>query len=222
MRFLIAIIVFFFICLKPFAQIPDGFSYVQDEIPTIKIELRYFSTNNFIGIRINGYQKEVLILSTEATNALKNVQIALNKKGLGLKFYDAYRPQRSVNHFAAWALKVYDTLMKQQYFPNVAKENLFKEGYIAYKSGHTRGSTFDVTLINLKTGIELDMGTPYDFFGPESWVDFNKISARQKRNRKKIQKVMLKHGFKNYPKEWWHFTLKEEPFPDTYFDFVVE
>jgi len=164
----------------------------------------------------------VLILSEKATIAVKKVQKALNKKGLGLKFYDGYRPQRSVNHFAAWALDVNDTLMKQQYYPNVAKKNLFNQGYIAHKSGHTRGSTLDITLIDLKTGIELDMGTPYDYFGPESWVDFDGITAKQKRNRKKIQKIMLKNGFKNYPKEWWHFTLKNEPFPDTYFDFAIK
>lgn len=216
------IIFTFFISLNLSAQLPKGFVYVKDEIPNIQIELRYFSDNNFVGQRIDGYQKEVLILSKEATDALKLVQLELNKKGLGLKIYDGYRPQRAVNHFYKWALDVNDTLMKQQFYPNELKQNLFKKGYIASKSGHTRGSTLDVTLIDLKTGTALDMGFSYDFFGQESWVVFDELIVKQKENRSQLQKAMLTHGFKNYPQEWWHFTLINEPYPDTYFDFVVE
>ena len=165
----------FFISLNLCAQLPDGFVYVQDEIPNIKLELRYFSDNNFVGQRIDGYEKEVLILSKEATEALKLVQQELNKKGLGLKVFDAYRPQRAVNHFYKWALDVNDTLMKQQFYPNELKKNLFDNGYIAAKSGHTRGSTLDLTLIDLNTEQELNMGSPYDFFGHESWVNYTKL-----------------------------------------------
>ena len=196
--------------------------YVKKEIPTIKIELRYYSDNNFVGQRIDGYQKEVLILSREASEALVLVQKELFKEGLGLKMYDAYRPQRSVNHFYRWALDVNDTLMKQQFYPNEFKENLFVKGYIAEKSGHTRGSTLDVTLIHLETGKELDMGSPYDFFGQKSWVIYDNLTIKQKENRALLQQVMLANGFKNYPQEWWHFTLKNEPYPDTYFDFIIK
>lgn len=212
----------FFISLNLYAQLPKGFVYVQDEIPNIEIELRYFSDNNFVGSRIDGYQKEVLILSKEATEELKLVQLELNKRGLGLKIFDGYRPQRAVNHFYKWALDESDTLMKQQFYPNELKQDLFKKGYIATKSGHTRGSTLDVTLIDLKTGSALDMGFPYDFFGQESWVGYDELSVNQKWNRNQLQKAMLKYGFKNYPQEWWHFTLVNEPYPETYFDFVIE
>lgn len=212
----------FLISINISAQLPEGFVYVQDEIPNIQIELRYFSDNNFVGEQIDGYQKEVLILSKEATDALKLVQVELNKKGLALKIFDGYRPQRAVNHFYKWALDVNDTLMKQQFYPNELKKDLFKNGYISTKSGHTRGSTLDVTLIDFKTGTALDMGYPYDFFGKESWVTFDNLTIKQKWNRNQLQEVMLKHGFKNYLQEWWHFTLINEPFPETYFDFVVK
>ena len=212
----------FFISLNTFAQLPNGFVYVQDEIPSIKVELRYSSTNNFIGKPINGYMANKLILSSKATKALKLIQKELNECGLGIKVYDAYRPQRAVDHFETWATKLNDTLMKRHYYPNVEKKNLFEEGYIAYKSGHTRGSTLDITLMDLKIGQELDMGSPYDFFGMQSWVAYKNITKKQFQNRQQLQTVMLKHEFKNYPLEWWHFTLKEEPFPDTYFDFVIE
>ncbi|MDC9723707.1 MAG: M15 family metallopeptidase [Urechidicola sp.] len=212
----------FFISINLCAQIPKEFVYVQDEIPNIQIELRYFSDNNFVGQQIDGYEKEVLILSKEATNALNLVQLELNKNGFGLKVFDGYRPQRAVNHFYKWALDINDTLMKQQFYPNELKQDLFKKGYIATKSGHTRGSTLDVTLIDLKTGAELDMGFPYDFFGQESWLVFDKLTVKQKWNRSQLQNAMLTNGFKNYPQEWWHFTLINEPCPETYFDFVVE
>ncbi|OIQ37604.1 MAG: peptidase M15 [Bacteroidetes bacterium MedPE-SWsnd-G1] len=204
------------------AQLPKGFNYVKDQIPSIQIELRYYSTNNFVGDTINGYNDDKLILSKRATTALKKVQTELKGRGLGLKVFDAYRPQRAVDHFAAWALQLNDTLKKQQFYPEVAKQHLFNLGYIAYKSGHTRGSTLDLTLIDLETGKEIDMGSPWDFFGKESWVENNDLCKKQRKNRKRLQKVMLKHGFKNYEKEWWHFTLKDEPFPDTYFDYVIE
>jgi len=212
----------FFISLNTFAQLPNGFVYVQDEIPLIKAELRYFSTNNFIGKPINGYMANKLILSSKATKELKLIQKELNERGLGIKVYDAYRPQRAVDHFETWATKLNDTLMKRHYYPNVEKKNLFEEGYIAYKSGHTRGSTLDITLMDLKIGQELDMGSPYDFFGMQSWVAYKNITKKQFQNRQQLQTVMLKHEFKNYPLEWWHFTLKDEPFPNTYFDFVIE
>jgi D-alanyl-D-alanine dipeptidase len=215
-------IIFFFVYFQSFGQLPNDFADVQEEIPTIKIELRYFSDNNFVGTKVDGYEANVVILSSQATKALKRVQYELLKDSLSLKIYDAYRPQRAVSHFWRWAKDVNDTLTKQQFYPNVKKKNLFKEGYIATRSGHSSGSTIDITLVDLKTNKELDMGTPYDFFGPESWVAYNSITVLQKANRDLLQNVMKKQGFRNYPQEWWHFTLRDEPFLNQYFDFVIE
>jgi len=202
-------------------QLPKGFVYVDELIPNIALDLRYISHNNFVGLPIKGYQKQRCILSKKATIALKKAQTDLNKKGFGLLIYDAYRPQQAVNHFMQWAKNTNDTLMKQHYYPAVKKKNLFKEDYIASRSGHSRGSTVDLTIIDLKTGITLDMGSPFDFFGPESWVSNTNLTTNQIANRDLLQRTMKQFNFRNYPKEWWHFTLRWEPFPKTYFDFPV-
>ena len=205
-----------------FAQLPKDFVYVSEVIPSIKIELRYFSNNNFTGKKVNGYTAEKAILTQQAANALKKVQLELLQDNLSLKIYDAYRPQRAVNFFWQWAKNVNDTLMKQHYYPNIKKSHLFKEEYIATRSRHSSGSTVDITIINLKTNTELDMGSPYDFFGPQSWVSYDKLTKTQLKNRMFLQNIMHKYGFRSYPKEWWHFTLRGEPYKDKYFDFVVE
>lgn len=221
MKYNIALLLTFFttICL---AQLREGFVYARDVIDDLAVELRYCNDNNFVGEQIDGYNKEVVIMTTLAAKALKNVQDTLKKKGLGIKIYDAYRPQQAVNHFVRWAKKVNDTLKKQEYYPNVDKKNLFSQGYIASKSRHSSGSTLDLTIINLDTGLALDMGSPYDFFGPESWVSNTKLTKKQQENRQLLQDVMLSNGFRNYPKEWWHFTLRGEPFRNQYFDFPIE
>ena len=203
-------------------KLPEGFSYLQDHIPDAVIELRYFGNDNFIGKPIDGYNKNVSILSTEAILSLKKVQDELKQYNLGIKIFDGYRPQQAVDHFVRWAKVLNDTLTKQKFYPRVAKKDLFKEGYIASKSGHTRGSTIDMTLVDLTTGKELDMGSPWDFFGPESWVANVDLTQQQRANRMLLQSVMRKHGFKHYAKEWWHFTLANEPFPETYFDFPID
>ncbi len=205
-----------------FAQLPDGFVYVKQQIPNIQTELRYFSTNNFIGRPIKGYNKDVCILSFQATRALKKVQKELKTFNLSLKIYDAYRPQRAVNHFIAWAKDLNDTIKKQEYYPQVDKKDLFKDQYIATKSRHSSGSTLDVTLVDMNTGGELDMGTPYDYFGPQSWIHFMRLTTQQRSNRLLLQSIMTKHGFRLYPWEWWHFTLRGEPFKDQHFDFPVK
>ena len=201
---------------------PKGFSYVKDIAPTIKQELRYCSNNNFIGTSINGYEENVLIITTQAATALKKVQTELLKKELSLKIFDAYRPQKAVNHFVEWARVINDTLMKQQYYPSVNKRHLFKKGYISSRSGHSRGSTVDLTIIDLETKEALDMGSAFDYFGELSWVKYKEITGQQKSNRMLLNFVMLKYGFKAYAEEWWHFTLKNEPYKKTYFDFNVE
>lgn len=205
-----------------FSQLPQGFVYVETIIPDIHVELRYNTTNNFVGEVINGYTANKLILTKAAAFALKKAQDELEQQNLCLKVYDGYRPQRAVNHFMVWARDLTDTINKRIFYPDVDKKELFKEEYIATRSGHSRGSTLDVTIIDGNTGIPLDMGSPFDFFGHESWVNFEGITEKQRTNRHLLQSIMLKHGFRNYPKEWWHFTLRQEPFPDTYFDFVIE
>lgn len=205
-----------------FGQLPEGFVHVSDVIPDLEIELRYFTKNNFVGKRIDGYNSNKLILTKETAGALKLVHEDLQNQNLCLKVYDGYRPQRAVNHFISWAKDLNDTINKSTFYPDVDKLNLFKEEYIAARSGHSKGSTVDLTIIDANTGKAIDMGSVYDFFGVESWVNFDGITVKQKANRLLLQEVMAKYGFKNYPKEWWHFTLKNEPFPNTYFDFPIE
>ncbi|WP_308990811.1 M15 family metallopeptidase [Mariniflexile litorale] len=211
-----------FVCFGAIAQLPEGFVYVNSVIPDLYVELRYNTKNNFVGERIDGYQSNKLILTKEAALALKQVQEALLSKNLCLLVYDGYRPQKAVNHFIRWAKKLNDTINKQTFYPDVDKLNLFVEDYIAIRSGHSKGSTIDVTIIDGNTNKPLDMGSNYDFFGEASWVDYKNITKTQKANRQLLQEVMLQFGFKNYPKEWWHFTLNNEPYPSTYFDFPVK
>ncbi|WP_435137877.1 M15 family metallopeptidase [Formosa sp. A9] len=205
-----------------YAQLPNGFVYVKDIDSTIKLELRYCTANNFVGSPINGYHEAVGIVTLPTAKALKAVQAELKAKQLSIKIYDAYRPQDAVNHFMAWAKQVNDTIMKPYFYPDVNKKHLFRDGYIASKSRHSSGSTVDLTLVSLQTGEELDMGSPYDFFGMPSWVTYQNLTPVQKENRALLQEIMQKHGFRNYNKEWWHFTLKSEPFKNQYFNFPVE
>lgn len=203
-------------------DLPEGFVYATDVIPDLNVELRYMTTNNFVGDTIDGYKANLLIITKETAQALKNVQHELQQQNLCLKVYDGYRPQRAVDHFMRWAKDLNDTLKKQQFYPDVEKRYLFREEYIATRSGHSRGSTLDLTIIDGITSEPLDMGSPYDFFGKESWVNYTDLTEDQKANRQLLQSVMLKYNFRNYAKEWWHFTLRGEPFPDTYFNFEIE
>jgi len=216
----------FLIVEKSFSQqqLPEGFVYLKTVIPTIELEIRYAGNHNFIGRPIDGYNAPKAIITVEAAKMLKRIQFELKKKNLGLKVYDAYRPQKAVNHFVKWAKNLNDTLNKEEFYPNVKKKDLFKEEYIASKSGHSRGSTVDITIVNIASTKkeELDMGSPYDFFGKESWVSNQNLTSKHLQNRKILQELMRKYNFKNYPKEWWHFTLRNEPYPNTYFNFPIE
>jgi D-alanyl-D-alanine dipeptidase len=198
--------------------LPPGFVYLDEAVPGIAVELRYITENNFLGTPVDGYEAPRCILSGSAARALKNVQTALAAFGLGLKVFDAYRPQRAVDHFVRWAKDLEDTRMKAEYYPAVDKKHLFRDGYIAARSSHTRGSTVDLTIISLDTGQALDMGSGFDFFGPASWPDNPGMTHAQRAHRMLLQTIMRQSGFSHYAQEWWHFTLKEEPFPDTYFD----
>lgn len=203
----------------------DGKEYfvnVKDAIPKVEVDVRYYSDDNFVGKRVDGYNKPIVYLTKEAAAALSKVQAELMKESLGLKIFDGYRPQKAVNHFVRWAKVPSDTLTKSKYYPEVRKADVFKLGYVASRSGHSRGSTVDLTIIDLETGEELDMGSGWDFFGPISWHAATNITSKQKANRLKLKNVMSKYGFKAYSKEWWHYTLRDEPFPNRYFDFNVE
>lgn len=221
-KYIFSIITFSLSIIGTSQELPKGFSYVKDFAPSIQKELRYCSHNNFMGVPVDGYEEPVLITSTKTAMALAKVQKELVKKGLSLKVFDAYRPQTAVNHFVRWARIPNDTLTKKQYYPDVNKRHLFKLGYIATKSGHSRGSSVDLTIVHIATNTELDMGSPYDFFGVISHPDYKNLTKQQKANRYLLRKVMVANGFRPYKNEWWHFTLNNEPFPKTYFDFPIK
>lgn len=197
------------------------FVLVSDYVPGIIQEIRYFSTYNFVGERIDGYEVPCAILTKEAARALKTVSNQANAQGYRLKIFDAYRPATAVKHFVLWGIDDLDQKMKPFFYPEVEKQDLFKEGYIAAQSGHSRGSTVDLTLVDMTTGKEVDMGSAFDYFGELSHPDYKGVTKEQYENRMMLQDLMVRNGFKPIDCEWWHFTLKDEPFPDTYFEFPV-
>lgn len=223
----------------------SAFVSVTEVDPTIIVEARYFGVHNFVGERIHGYEAAKCLLTKEAAGALAEVQKELRPMGLGLKTYDCYRPQQAVNHFVAWAENLDNTRMKAEFYPTVEKSNLFKDGYIAEKSGHSRGSTLDLTIVALPTADQeqyrdgdalractlpadqrfhdnsLDFGTGYDCFDPLAHTASPAPSGTQRALRELLTNLMDEHGFTNLAEEWWHFTLQNEPFPNTYFDFPI-
>ena len=229
----------------------DGREYfvsVTDAVPDVILEIRYFSTYNFVGSRVDGYLAPTALMTRIAVDSLRAASDEAMRLGYRFKIYDAYRPQMAVDHFVRWAADLTAAEMKPYFYPDVDKSVLFEEGYIAAKSGHTRGSTVDLTLVDMATGKELDMGGVFDWFGIESHPDYcgdpdtqefkGKTGCARKRmvrkgldpglsqeqfdNRMILRNLMLRHGFKPIDSEWWHFTLKNEPFPDTYFTFPVQ
>ncbi|NWG24576.1 MAG: M15 family metallopeptidase [Pseudorhodoplanes sp.] len=200
---------------------PASFVDVATLIPDLVADLRYAASDNFIGTPIAGYEQPVCLLAREAALALAEVQADLKPRGLGLKVFDCYRPARAVAHFLRWARDPSDQRNKTQYYPDVDKRDLFRLGYLAARSGHSRGSTVDLTLVTLADKRELDMGTPYDFLSPRSALSSTDVSAQARANRLLLAEAMRRRGFRGYSKEWWHFTLNREPFPDSYFDFPV-
>lgn len=212
----------------------ENFVNITDVVPDAILEIRYYGTYNFVGKRIDGYQQPTAMLTRQAADSLLAVSNDLKQMGYRLKIYDAYRPQMAVDHFVRWGKDLNDTLMKRYFYPNVDKSRLFELDYIAEKSGHTRGSTLDLTIFDMNTEKEVDMGGTFDWFGTESHPDCggnpetgvyrpnDTISEAQFNNRMVLRNAMMRHGFKPYSSEWWHFTLKDEPFPDTYFNFPVK
>ena len=249
------LISFFFICLYVSSfvgisyssdKIPGSFVDIQKVIPGVFLDIRYYGQHNFLGEKIDGYLAPKCFLTKEAAEALSHVQKDLEPYSLSLKIYDCYRPQRAVNHFVRWAKEIKNTKTMREFYPTIDKNNLFKDGYIDSKSGHSRGSTVDLTIVPLPAPVQpeytpgqklyecylpaakrfhdnsIDMGTGFDCFDELSHTANANIGHQQKINRLLLKSLMEKHGFKNYDMEWWHYTLKNEPFPDTYFDFVIE
>ena len=204
-----------------FAAIPSDFVVLSDVVPGIIQEIRYYSTYNFIGERIDGYEEPCALLTKEAARALKSAANELNVMGYRLKVFDAYRPVSAVKQFILWGIEDQDIRMKPYFYPDLEKQELFSRGYIAKQSSHSRGSTIDLTLLDMATGKELDMGGPFDFFGELSHPDYRGVTEEQYDNRMTLRRVMLRNGFEPLDCEWWHFTLKDEPYPDTYFTFPV-
>jgi len=196
-----------------------GFVYLDQVLTSARYDVRYAGSDNFVGQPIDGYQKARIILTGEAAAALAAVEKDVALSGLALKIFDGYRPQRAVNDFRRWAADPQDIRQKARYYPALDKPALFRDGYIAKHSGHSRGSTVDLTLVDAKTGEELDMGSHFDFFGPISHHGTALVNVQQTRNRETLRQAMLRHGFEPYSAEWWHYTLKGEPYPETYFDF---
>lgn len=212
------------ICAGAIAQAgerPNSFVDAATIVPSLVVEMRYAGSHNFVGEPIAGYERPVCLLTRTATQALAMVQSDLESRGLGLKVFDCYRPQRAVAHFARWARDIGDIRRKPEFYPEVNKRDLFALGYIAYRSGHSRGSTVDLTLVRRSDGVELDMGTGFDTFSPKSSPANGSVGAETRHNRAILAAAMARRGFKPYAKEWWHFTLRDEPFPDQYFDFPV-
>lgn len=242
------IIFIFFLTLSVqlFSQnIPEGFVEIREVIPDIILDLRYLTNHNFLGVSVEGYKSEKCFITKKAADSLAKVQAELKRFGLSLKIYDAYRPQRAVNHFVRWAKDLSDTLTKKEFYPTIDKSRLFEDGYIAEKSGHSRGSTIDLTIVPIPLPYQpafdvndqcecfesidkrfkdnsIDMGTGYDCFNVHSHTENPDLTPQQRANRLLLKSLMDKYGFKNLPEEWWHFTLRNEPFPTTYFDFEIE
>lgn len=212
---------------------PERWVEVTEVIPDAILDIRYYGSYNFVGTRVDGYEEPVALLTREAACRLCAVADDLRAQGYVLKIYDTYRPQRAVAHFGRWAKDLADTAMKADFYPEVDKRDLFRLGYIAKRSGHSRGSTVDLTIVDAATGKDVDMGGSFDWFGPESHPDYggdpdsgiytpgSGITEEQWRNRLTLRQAMLRHGFKPIDSEWWHFTLTNEPYRHTYFDFPV-
>ena len=209
--------------IKDFSKIDEikDFVILSDVVPDIIQEIRYYSTYNFVGERINGYDEPYAILTKKAANALKKVSDNLNLKGYRLKIYDAYRPQMAVNHFINWINDSKNNSMKEYFYKNISKSELLKLGYIKEKSSHSRGSTVDLTLVDMKTGLEIDMGSSFDCFDNISNYKTENLTRTQYKNRMILKDAMINEGFKPIAEEWWHFTLEDEPYPNTYFNFPV-
>lgn len=199
----------------------SGFVLLADAVPDAIQEIRYYTTYNFVGERIDGYEQPIALITREAGEALQRASETVKAQGYRLKIFDAYRPQKAVDHFVRWSKDVDDTRMKEYFYPELDKSVLFEQEYIMEKSGHTRGSTVDLTLFDMKTEREADAGGTFDYFGELSHPDYRDITDAQYAVRMTLRDAMVGAGFRPLDSEWWHFTLEDEPYPDTYFTFPV-
>ena len=206
---------------KTSALDPSGFVLLSEYVPDVLQEIRYYTSYNFVGERIDGYEEPCAILTREAAVSLKRASDESRFFGYRLKVFDAYRPARAVMHFVRWANDVSDERMKSVFYPDLDKRELFEKGYVSEKSGHSRGSAVDLTLLSEKTGEAVDMGGAFDFLGGISHPDYRGITEEQYENRMLLRRIMTQNGFQPIDCEWWHFYLSDEPYPDTYFDFPV-
>ncbi len=204
-----------------FSKDASGFVSIGEAVPDVLLDIRYYSSFNFIGERIDGYEEPVALLTREAARALKKVSCEAMGLGWRLKIFDAYRPQKAVDHFVRWAKDPTDIRMKPYFYPKLEKNDIIPQGYISEHSGHSRGSTVDLTLFDMGSQRDADMGGTFDYFGERSHPDYPLITEKQHQNRMLLQKLMVKQGFRPLESEWWHFTLEDEPYADTYFIFPV-
>ena len=204
-----------------FSNDAAGFVSLGEAVPDVLLDIRYYSSFNFIGERIDGYEEPAALMTREAARALRGASDEAMEQGFRLKVFDAYRPQRAVDHFVRWAADSGDIRTKAYFYPDLDKSQVIPQGYIAEHSGHSRGSTVDLTLFDMATQQDLDMGGTFDFFGERSHPDYAGVTAAQHANRMRLQQLMVRHGFRPITEEWWHFTLENEPWPDTYFTFPV-
>ncbi len=215
-----------FLLMQPCAAaLPNDFVYLKNIDPSIIQEMKYAGSDNFIGRPIPGYQAATCILTREAAEGLKRVQHTLLQKSLSLKVYDCYRPQAAVDYFVAWSRDARDQKQKANFYPSVNKADLFKLGYVAAHSGHTRGSTVDLTIVRLRAHhapVNLNMGTHFDWMDPASHSLNPTVKGQALQHRLLLRRLMIHAGFTPLAEEWWHFTLKKEPFPTTYFNFPIE
>jgi len=219
---MIAVLTLSCLCWLSKSNAQHGFVSIDSILHQAVLDPMYYGSENFVGDTIDGYYAKKILLTREAASALSRVEARLNKQGIGLKILDGYRPQIAVDHFVRWARDLSDTVEKSRYYPDIPKDQLFDRGYIAAQSGHSRGSAVDLTLFDLETGIELEMGSIVDHFGPVSHPDCKEITEARQKNRGVLREAMLKEGFAPLETEWWHFYLEKEPFPDTYFTFPVK
>lgn len=224
--FLIALIIIILVVTLADEDIPEDmdhsqFVIINDYIPEIITELRYYSSYNFVGAHIDGYEEPVALLTKQAMEKLKKANEVFNNDEYLIKIWDSYRPRRAVEHFVRWRDDLTDEKMRKYFYPALSKKEVFEKGFVADKSGHSRGSTIDLTLVHKINGTDVDFGTSFDFFGEKAHTDFDNITDYQKNNRQYLKRVMEENGFINIPEEWWHFTLANEPFPNIYFNFPV-
>jgi D-alanyl-D-alanine dipeptidase len=201
--------------------LPEGFVYIDEVIDDCIIDAKYWGTDNFAGVRIDGYERPLVVTSAEAAEACVKAAAILRKKGFLIKIFDGYRPQRAVAHFTRWAADTGDTRRKPIHYPFLDKSKAFQLGYVAEKSAHTRGAAVDLTLVDRNTYLEVDMGAIFDFMDPRSHIGASGLTPEQDRNRLIMREAMEDSGFVAYPYEFWHFNLAKEPYPDTYFNFPV-